>query len=1162
MRLSPVLLLLLISGGLFGQSLSNLRSRSIPTDQDTVVIDTLSISPGTIQLRADGEALDTSAYSLDLIYARLVWKKTSSAYNNIKARTVTAKYRVYSFLFTEEYRHKSTTLINKNSAASPYYYNPGSSEPELFKIQGLTRNGSISRGITFGNSQDVFVNSSLNLQLAGKLSDNLELLAAITDENIPVQPDGNTQQLQDFDKVFIQISDPHNRLIAGDFELKRPNGYFMNYYKKAQGAAINSEFSLTPYSKDSLKRIMRIGAGLAVSKGKFARQTLNAIEGNQGPYRLFGNNGESFIIILAGTEKIYYNGMLLERGNQNDYIIDYNTAELTFTAKRIITKDSRIVAEFEYSDKNYARSIIVANTEYESTKLKARINVYTEQDSKNQPLNIELDSTRQAIMAQVGDSVQNAFYPSYDSVGFNANTVLYQKIDTVTANGTFTIFVYSTNSDSAYWQVHFSDVGANHGDYIQDINSANGRVFKWVAPISGVPQGNYAPVTLLVTPKKQQMVTAGGEYRIDRHNTIGVEGAVSNNDINLFSKIDKKNDAGYAAKVVYKNVMPLSTDTSAGWNLTSIVNYEYTGRNFKPIERYRNVEFERDWNLGTSNIYNDENLGMLQTTLQKTGIGSFTYQFKTYNKGDAFKGLMNSESSRLQFGKFILISDASYLTTKGLTQNTAFLRHTTEFSRPIWKLRVGVKENSEDNRFRSKLSDTLGYGSYSFNEFSGFINTLDSSKARGSLSYKKRIDRIASKNAFEKSTEADELTLTTDFSSNPDNTIRTTTTYRALKVADTTRTTIEPAKTLLNRIDHYINLFKGVITASTYYEIGTGQERKQEYYYLQVPAGQGVYAYLADYNNNGVKDLDEFAPAAFASDAEYIRVYIATNEYITTRSNQFNEVLTITPAGRQSTSQGKTKFIHRFTDQLSVRLDKKTQGESLLSSLNPFNLSVEDSTLLSANTSFRNTVFFNRMNSVYGLDFTIQDIRNKNFLSNGFETRISRTRTLNTRWNMNRLFLLSVQYENGEKTNSSEFFSTRDYHLFSNAAEPKLTFQPGTVFRLALSYRYSDKRNSIGNNGEHAFINKFNLESKYTTVTAGSITAKISYVNVKYNTGDSNFLAYEMLEGFKAGENFVWDLAIQRNIGSYMQLSLNYEGRKLQDNGVIHTGGVQFRAFF
>ncbi|MBL0104954.1 MAG: hypothetical protein IPP51_15050 [Bacteroidetes bacterium] len=244
------------------------------------------------------------------------------------------------------------------------------------------------------------MNSSLNLQLAGKLSDNLELLAAITDENIPVQPDGNTQQLQDFDKVFIQISDPHNRLIAGDFELKRPNGYFMNYYKKAQGAAINSEFSLTPYSKDSLKRIMRIGAGLAVSKGKFARQTLNAIEGNQGPYRLFGNNGESFIIILAGTEKIYYNGMLLERGNQNDYIIDYNTAELTFTAKRIITKDSRIVAEFEYSDKNYARSIIVANTEYESPKLKARINVYTEQDSKNQPLNIELDSTRQAIMAR------------------------------------------------------------------------------------------------------------------------------------------------------------------------------------------------------------------------------------------------------------------------------------------------------------------------------------------------------------------------------------------------------------------------------------------------------------------------------------------------------------------------------------------------------------------------------------------------------------------------------------------------------------------------------------------------------------------------------------------------------------------------------------------
>ncbi len=1155
------LILFFIPFSIHGQSLSSLRNKTISVRADTVTIDTFSIAPGTLRIKANEIYIDTSAYYLDFINARIIWKKESATYKLIISDSVNVNYRVFSFLLGKEFKNKSFDLISRGGASIPLYYNPGNDQPEIFRVQGLSRNGSISRGITFGNNQDVFVNSSLNLQLAGKLSDNVEILAAITDENIPVQPEGNTQQLQDFDKVFIQLSNNKNKLIAGDFELRRPDSYFMNFYKKGQGGYFTTEIPLNNINHPEKKRILKSGISLAVSKGKFTRNTIAVKEGNQGPYRLTGNNGETFIIVLSGTEKIYFDGVLLLRGSQNDYVIDYNTSELSFTARRLITKDSRIVAEFEYSDKNYSRSLIYLNNEFESNKLKIKFNLYSEQDSKNQPLSIDLDSAKKAVMANAGDSIQNAVFPTADSVQISPNTVLYQRIDSAAVTGVYTIYIYTGNTDSSYWQVRFSDVGLHNGNYIQDITSVNGRLFKWIEPVNGIRQGNYEPVALLVTPKKQQLVTTGIEYSFNRKNTLAIEGAFSNYDVNLFSKKDKGNDAGYAARIIYKNEIPISTDTINGFKLSNIVNYEYTGKYFKPIERYRNVEFERDWNLGTNSIINDEHISSIQTTLLKPSLFSLTYQLRSFFKGSEYRGLMNSGNGNLRWKKFTVLASGSYLNTNGFNSRTKYLRHNADISRPVWKLVLGIKENSERNKFTNRQNDSLLSGSISFREFQGYVNTLDTGKSKASMSYKQRIDQVPSLNNFTTSAKAEELNLITEFSRNPDNTIRTITTYRTLTIKDTLLTNQDASRTIVNRIDHTLNLWNGILSFNTYYEVGNGQERKQEYYYLRVNDGQGVYAFF-DYNNNGVEDLNEFVVAAFQNQANFIRIYIPTNVFINTRSNQFSEVLVISPAGNKSSIQGKELFIHRFSDQLSVRLDRKTKDESLLSSLNSFHQELNDSTLISANSSIRNTFYYNRRSPVYGFDFTWQENKNKAFLTNGFETRIQRSRSVNMRWNINRAVLVSMNLENGDRINQSDFFSTRDYSIFSNSFEPKLSFQPGSSYRLIASYKYGDKKNAKGELRERAISNKFQMEMKYTAVNSGNITAKVSLININYNAADNSFLAYEMLEGFKNGKNITWGLSLERNLNNSVQMSLTYDGRKLQDSQIVHTGGVQFRAFF
>jgi hypothetical protein len=264
------------------------------------------------------------------------------------------------------------------------------------------------------------------------------------------------------------------------------------------------------------------------------------------------------------------------------------------------------------------------------------------------------------------------------------------------------------------------------------------------------------------------------------------------------------------------------------------VNYEYSQKYFKPIERYRNVEFERDWNLGTTSIEEDEHMGSLQTTLVKPSLYALTYNLRSFNKGSSYHGLMNNASGNLKWSDFTFLAAGSYLNSKGLNSKTNFLRHNADISRPVWKMILGVSENSENNKFYNLITDSLVPGSYSFNEIQGYIHTIDSSKTRVGLSYKKRIDRTPSQEDFKTSSEADESSLIMEFTRNPDNTLRTTTTYRNLVLKDSVINQQDAGKTLVNRIDHILNLWKGILSFNTYYEVGSGQERKQEYYYCRL----------------------------------------------------------------------------------------------------------------------------------------------------------------------------------------------------------------------------------------------------------------------------------------------------------------------------------------
>src|SRR4030095_16420328 len=110
--------------------------------------------------------------------------------------------------------------------------------------------------------------------------------------------------------------------------------------------------------------------------------------------------------------------------------------------------------------------------------------------------------------------------------------------------------------------------------------------------------------------------------------------------------------------------------------------------------------------------------------------------------------------------------------------------------------------------------------------------------------------------------------------------------------------------------------------------------------------------------------------------------------------------------------------------------------------------------------------------------------------------------------------------------------------------------------------RPSTIENLTGIAGERAEKIKSGVDIKYNSLSAGIFSATVDYISVKYNAQDNTSLAYEMLEGLHPGENITWGLSLQRSISTFMQLTLNYEGRKSETVKPIHTGGMQLRAFF
>ena len=1193
-RILFALLLLCMGEPLFGQSpyaFSNLKSRFVDARLPLQALDSLTVMPPLLSVThiESGALLDLGMFSLknNQLYTDTARLKTVCP----DCGQLKVVYRVLPYDFSAPLRRLDTIAIRRNARtdAIEFDYSPYEPANKPWESNGLLSSGAYTRGLSFGNNQNLVFNSNLNLQLSGKLGNDLELQAALSDNSVPLQPDGTTRQLQEFDRIFIQLKRKNSTLTAGDYDLSRPNGYFSNYFKRLQGAMVeHRQLGHWGFGDKTTGDTLAVRVAAAVSRGKFARQIIQGQEGNQGPYRLQGAEGERFIIVLAGTEKVFIDGQLLRRGLSDDYIIDYNLGELTFTSRRLITKDSRLIVEFEYAVQTYLRSTVAANLVWNMPRSRVYLNYYAEQDSRNNGGAQDLSPAERRSLAEIGDNLRMAFASGIDTLDvFDPARVQYRVVDTLVCGLPVQILEYSTRPDSARFAARFTEVAPGQGNYVLALTAANGRVYRWVAPdpLSCQPSGNFEPVVRLIAPEARQLYALGGDFQVFKGGSVQAELALSNRDLNRFSPLGNGDNLGGAGFLGFRQKIPTGSEKN-GWQAGIYGNYEYTARTFLPLNPYRPAEFIRDWNSTGSLDTVAEQIARGGISVKKKDLGESRYEFGSFQRQDVYEGYRHFGQIRLQQRGYELLGELNFLQTNGRLENTRFARPKLDFSKTFFQkdstlrqplMKTGVYFEREKNERNASDADTLSRASFWYDLLRLYFQTPETERTwqlGGFLS--RRNDFAPNGSFFKQNTEANELNLNGKWQkantrSTANQQINWNFTYRTLRVLAPELTTEKALETYLGRVDYTLAAWRNALSFTTGYELGSGQSPKLEFNYLSVNPGEGQYTWV-DRNRDSILQVDEMEVAVFQDQASYIRVAVSTPDYIRTNNVLLNQNLRLDPRiVWGSARKGWRRTLSRFSTQSTLQINRRTfAGAEDISPWNPFQFNIADTALVTVTATVRNILFVNRANPAWDASLAQGDNRSQVALTTGFEQRRARDWTLHGRVNLSQRWSAEADLIRAEKSTDNQAFDNRDFDIKTWEAGPKLTWLPTRTFRMASNVKWKNSQNGIGALEQAAQIN-WNTELTWNPQSnqnvqgfraATSLRAKITLADIRYSGQANTSVAFTMLEGLQDGKNYLWSLNLDRQLSKTVQMSLNYEGRKTGDNRVVHVGRAQVRAVF
>lgn len=1029
------------------------------------------------------------------------------------------------------------------------------------------RSGSITRGITVGSNRDLTLQSGLRLQFSGKITDDVEVLGALTDEQTPIQPEGNTQTLREVDNIFIEVRSPVVDGTLGKFYASSSGTEFTSFSRKLQGVK-------------ALGRLGDVGntqVVAAVSPGKFRTQEFQGREGDQGPYRLTGPNGERDIIVVAGTEHVFVDGIEMVRGRENDYVIDYGTAEIFFQPRRRITSANRIVVDFEYSDRRYSRSFIAASHagRYIDSTLRLTASFVREGDDPDSPIDLTLSDADRELLAAAGADPGRALRSGVVLVGrSDTASGSYRRIDTSINGLPDSIFVYDPSSSDAIYDVFFSRAIDGAGDYR---NVAFGQ-YEFV----GKGLGEYLPVVYLPFPGLQQVGSLVLGVTPSRGFNLEGEIGFSGTTLNRFSQAPGVDRSGLAWKG--RTTFERDSVRLAGLDVGRVqatAEARFVDAEFQPVNRIAEPEFDRRWNTeartGESGF--DDFIAEGRLDWKPNRLLDVTAGLGRLARGDFFSSFRQDYAARLGNPTFPFAADygieliASEDTLNG-GKESDWLKQRGGVSYKLGRVTPGLRfehQNRDDARIGA---DTLLPGAFRFIEAGPDLVVdvplaLATASARFRVEDSVRFDPAESRTRFVRDGAAQtyglraelrglrSLRSTLDFSYRRK-------TYDSVPGVDQT-TRLDNVSVLARSETRWTGLKRGMEIEGVY-EVQTERAARLQRVFVRVPVGQGAYIWQ-DLDMNGLQSEDEFRETN-AGDGEYVRIDLPTEQLFPVIDLDASLRLILRPAEFLSDSTTVGSVLKPITSETYLRVEEKSSTEQ------------EEDIYLLRFGEFRNEETTILGNALIQQDFNLFE-RGEEFsarvrfigrtglarLYNGVERSTSTERSLRMKWNPTIDIGLQVDAALEDRSLLGESLdASRAYDLSALNAETDFSYRPERSLELGWIFHIRSSEDIFPTTPRTTFLTGNEIRAIYSIETKGRLRGTLERTVVtgeNLEGGDVFSLPFQLTEGYAIGATWIGTLSFDYRFGANIQASITYTGRaEPPTDRVIHTGQAEVRAFF